>query len=480
MSWIRKAILILCVLIGVTLNTTYPSYAHASLEESNPKNNSQIENAIQEIELLWNEEIETTPELIKVYKDEKSVNIESIEIKQSSASIKLKKPTDPGSYRVNWKVLSKDSHLVSGVLNFTYQSGSTVSKNATLPLDKLAKSIKPITWILFITLLAFILIGKKSKILTALIIFTAALQSILLLTYLNLPLTKAVSFVPELKAQVLLAASPLLLFLKKPYLPLIILFSLTGLFSGHHLTVDKLRTLATITHILHLSAVALWVSAVLSALMSKEEKIIKKASKISVIAVSMLLPTAIAQLYILATPFELNKWAYLFAIKLILIVAALVLGLRNNILLRRSDSVGRVSIKVESIILLLVFIISSIITQNPPPNLTNREVSFQSINKTESSTTFAEKKSTELVLVNNIGELGVSITDLCSNCNSTWSIEKDFEEAIIELKNDTNTFSNTYSEKPIEIKVPGGTWQVRIMLVNGFTEEEFYGELKNI
>ena len=479
MSWLSKTLLTVSVLVATTINSANPAIAHASLQESYPKNNSQITQEIQNIELLWNEEIETTPELIKVYKEDNPVEIEKIEIKKSSVNIKLKNPTTPGSYQINWKVLSKDSHLVSGVLNFTYQSKGTVSKATALPLDKLAKSIKPITWIIFIILLAFILIGKRSKILPGLLTITALTQSILLLTYLKLPIDKAVTFVPEIKAQALLAASPLLLFLKKPYIPLIALFSFTGFFSGHHLTADKMKLVATTTHILHLGAVALWTSAVLAVLISKETIVIKKASRISLIAVSVLLPTAIVQLYILATPFELNNWTYLVAIKLSLITVALLLGLGNNIKVRQAKPIARMSVKAETTILLLVFIISSVITQNPPPNLTNREVVFQDVNKRESAESL-EKVSKDIVMVNNISKLMVKITDLCSDCDSTWDIGKDFEEAVIEFKNDKNTFAQSFNQNPFIIKIPNGTWQLKLVLINGFTEEEFYGELENI
>jgi len=243
--------------------------------------------------------------------------------------------------------------------------------------------------------------------------------------------------------------------------------------------VDKMKLVATTTHILHLGAVALWTSAVLAVLISKETIVIKKASRISLIAVSVLLPTAIVQLYILATPFELNNWTYLVAIKLSLITVALLLGLGNNIKVRQAKPIARMSVKAETTILLLVFIISSVITQNPPPNLTNREVVFQDVNQRESVESL-EKVSKEIVMVNNISKLIVKITDLCSDCDSTWDIGKDFEEAVIEFKNDKNTFTQSFNQNPFIIKIPNGTWQLKLVLINGFTEEEFYGELENI
>jgi hypothetical protein len=137
------------------------------------------------------------------------------------------------------------------------------------------------------------------------------------------------------------------------------------------------------------------------------------------------------------------------------------------------------SVKAETTILLLVFIISSVITQNPPPNLTNREVVFQDVNQRESVESL-EKVSKEIVMVNNISKLIVKITDLCSDCDSTWDIGKDFEEAVIEFKNDKNTFAQSFNQNPFIIKIPNGTWQLKLVLINGFTEEEFYGELENI
>jgi hypothetical protein len=185
------------------------------------------------------------------------------------------------------------------------------------------------------------------------------------------------------------------------------------------------------------------------------------------------------QLYILATPFELNNWTYLVAIKLSLITVALLLGLGNNIKVRQAKPIARMSVKAETTILLLVFIISSVITQNPPPNLTNREVVFQDVNQRESVESL-EKVSKEIVMVNNISKLIVKITDLCSDCDSTWDIGKDFEEAVIEFKNDKNTFTQSFNQNPFIIKIPNGTWQLKLVLINGFTEEEFYGELENI
>ena len=105
----------LAITAGLLLSflSTQNALAHAKVESSVPSNNEVLAESTKLIQVNWNEPVESEANLFKVTKDGTMVNIESVEISKNTATIKLSEKTKPGSYKVTWKVLSKDSHLVS-------------------------------------------------------------------------------------------------------------------------------------------------------------------------------------------------------------------------------------------------------------------------------------------------------------------------------------------------------------------------------
>ena len=105
----------LAITAGLLLSflSTQNALANAKVESSVPSNNEVLAESTKLIQVNWNEPVESEANLFKVTKDGTMVNIESVEISKNTATIKLSEKTKPGSYKVTWKVLSKDSHLVS-------------------------------------------------------------------------------------------------------------------------------------------------------------------------------------------------------------------------------------------------------------------------------------------------------------------------------------------------------------------------------
>jgi putative copper export protein len=252
---------------------------------------------------------------------------------------------------VTWKVLSKDSHLVSGELNFAYASKIAILKDISIPYIEITqKTLKILTWLFFLLLLALVLIGRKNRLtsITSIVVSLLSLAQVgIIVSEIKLPLIKTINLIPETKTLLLFALTPIIyLLIKKPYLPLIAIFSLAGLFTGHHKTVDgKLGDLTTLSHITHLAAVAAWVSAVAAILLSKDPAQMKKSSKISIISVAVLIPVGITQSIILARPFENNHWVKVMLVKVALLTVTLFLGLLNNLSLKKTGSVNKKIVK---------------------------------------------------------------------------------------------------------------------------------------
>jgi len=468
------------ILAGLLLSflSTQNALAHAKVESSVPSNNEVLAGPTELIQVKWNEPVESEANLFKVTKDGTIVTIESVEISKNTATIKLTEKTKPGSYKVTWKVLSKDSHLVSGELNFAYASKIAILKDISIPyLEITQKTLKILTWLFFLLLLALVLIGRKNRLtsITSIVVSLLSLAQVgIIVSEIKLPLIKTINLIPETKTLLLFALTPIIyLLIKKPYLPLIAIFSLAGLFTGHHKTVDgKLGDLTTLSHITHLAAVAAWVSAVAAILLSKDPAQMKKSSKISIISVAVLIPVGITQSIILARPFENNHWVKVMLVKVALLTVTLFLGLLNNLSLKKSGSVNKKIVKFEVLAFISILVVSSILTSKTPPSL-----SYNPVVKTPIS-----GKSLEMTLKNNIDSVNILVNNLCPDCESTWQILTPHDKATITLKNEEGgTVVTEFDSSTALIIIPKGIWRVELeTLDQDFNESKYLGELENL
>ena len=99
-----------------------PSFAHAKLVKSDPPNRATLSIAPKQIQLWFNEEIEGSFASISLHDAEgKSVTDASPEtLPDDLKTVVLRLPEiAPGRYTVNFRVLSKDGHVVESDYSFT-------------------------------------------------------------------------------------------------------------------------------------------------------------------------------------------------------------------------------------------------------------------------------------------------------------------------------------------------------------------------
>ncbi len=129
-SWRRPAMLALALAVGLALPTTL-AFAHAYLERSTPAGGSKLSVIPQTVCLSFGEPVEKGFSLFAV-KDSRGNRVDD-EAKMRKAkdrfgsskiiAIPLKELT-AGSYTVEWKVLSVDSHVTEGSFTFTVLPGA--------------------------------------------------------------------------------------------------------------------------------------------------------------------------------------------------------------------------------------------------------------------------------------------------------------------------------------------------------------------
>ena len=110
--------------IGIFLATANIAFAHAHLDRSNPPVGSTISPPPKEIVLTFTDELEPAFSGADV-RNEKGATMQSDKASVDSANrTQLRVPLKalpPGTYKVNWHVMSVDTHRTEG--NFTFRVG---------------------------------------------------------------------------------------------------------------------------------------------------------------------------------------------------------------------------------------------------------------------------------------------------------------------------------------------------------------------
>jgi methionine-rich copper-binding protein CopC len=100
------------VTIGVTAD------AHAHLQKSSPADNSLITTSPSHLVLNFSEAARLTA--LSIQKDEEpKQNLKPLPTTAAQQISVPLPPLTPGTYLVNWRVLSEDGHMMAGALHFT-------------------------------------------------------------------------------------------------------------------------------------------------------------------------------------------------------------------------------------------------------------------------------------------------------------------------------------------------------------------------
>src|SRR5690625_1141921 len=121
-SWRTTAwlVLLLSTVVFVATNVSQ-AHAHAVLEEAAPSDRSVLDEAPEQVSLRFNEPVTLPSGGLRVFDanadriDEGTIDLDGPE----TIAVALPDELPEGGYVVTWRVISADSHPVSGVLTFT-------------------------------------------------------------------------------------------------------------------------------------------------------------------------------------------------------------------------------------------------------------------------------------------------------------------------------------------------------------------------
>jgi copper transport protein len=122
--------------IGVLLGSAAPAFAHAQLTSTEPVGGTAVATAPANVVLHFGENVEIPLGSIRVFASPSGKQMETGAAEHpggqgSAVSVKLPK-LDKGTYIVTWRVTSADSHPVHGAFTFIVGSGKGTSQDAAL------------------------------------------------------------------------------------------------------------------------------------------------------------------------------------------------------------------------------------------------------------------------------------------------------------------------------------------------------------
>ena len=129
--WTRGlALLLLTALVGLGVGVL-PASAHSRLLSITPKDGSSLPAAPSEIVLTFNEEVNPQFVTVRVTDGEgTTVAGEDATAKGSVVTLPVSEPLSAGPYKVTFRVVSADSHPISGATTFTVEGDAQSSPTA--------------------------------------------------------------------------------------------------------------------------------------------------------------------------------------------------------------------------------------------------------------------------------------------------------------------------------------------------------------
>jgi len=110
-----------------------PASAHSELVDSSPKADSTLTQAPRQVELVFNEPIQAQGSSIVVTLDGTTVsNSKTFTTQNTTATVQLESGSEPGTYQVEYRVVSQDGHVVDESFSYIVD-GASNSSDATTP-----------------------------------------------------------------------------------------------------------------------------------------------------------------------------------------------------------------------------------------------------------------------------------------------------------------------------------------------------------
>jgi copper transport protein len=128
-----RALVVLTALVGAVLLGAGPSLGHAWLTETDPVDGAALETAPEQVTLTFSEGVTVPEGGLRVFDGEATRVDEGPVETGSDAVVAVALPDDlpDGGYLVTYRVVSVDSHPVSGVIGFTVGDGTAVDPTTT-------------------------------------------------------------------------------------------------------------------------------------------------------------------------------------------------------------------------------------------------------------------------------------------------------------------------------------------------------------
>ncbi|WP_181796883.1 copper resistance CopC family protein, partial [Streptomyces sp. WELS2] len=119
----RAALLLPVLLLGLLLATAAPASAHAVLRASDPADGTVLRTAPRHVTLRFSESVGLPADSFRIYGPGnhrvRTAPAGHAPGESGTARVTLPARLAPGTYTVAWRVVSADSHPVSGALTFS-------------------------------------------------------------------------------------------------------------------------------------------------------------------------------------------------------------------------------------------------------------------------------------------------------------------------------------------------------------------------
>ncbi len=112
MVWSTLGILFLLFLIPNA------AFAHTGLKSSDPENNQIVTEALKEITMEFNTDIEPLSKFEVVDDAGTAYKVSNIKVNKSQMVGTMEEPLNNGVYTVNWKIIGRDGHPIKGTHSF--------------------------------------------------------------------------------------------------------------------------------------------------------------------------------------------------------------------------------------------------------------------------------------------------------------------------------------------------------------------------
>ena len=374
--------LVLALVVAFALSPASSAAAHADITESSPDQGAVLKEAPTQIVISFNEEVSPIKSSMKLSSGPSEY---AFTLKNGDSTELVIVPNDPltdGSWSVLWQVVSKDGHMVSGVLSFdigTVASSQTAAVGTVMksPSVVVDRTLELFAWVAFCVSLAAFFSRRRQLLLSAASVGVVA-SSLRIASMVETSGYDAWRL-PEALAALLVAASALVLCVplvrQRRVLPFagLFLFASQGFWSGHHLLFSKnnlVQALITSAHAAHLVGASLWVASLAALLLDKSEVSLVAARKRASIAVLCLVPSvlvlALSSLFVVT---RVGRWEATLLLKVLVTTIALILGVTNHLRTKNTvistKSVRRFVVAELALLLIVGSLTASIASSSP-------------------------------------------------------------------------------------------------------------------